>query len=284
MQTILFESPLGVISYRLIGEGKRKIIFFHGFPGSSAQIKLFERFLQKYDLQVLCFDRPGYNQTHIKSSGDNMADAMKIAMALVDKLSWQKFEVFGVSGGAPYALSLSGLHSDRVLNTQIMCGLGALNVDGVSEHFSKISKLSLHAIPLVPGKILKNIFKPLNPKPSGKKKVHPLHYFMPLAKADIEVCLEPGVRGDLDLALKEALVQNALGPQLDSKVFLSSWSKNLSNLKGPICFWHGAEDKVINQKVSLGMSATVPGAKFVLIPNHGHLSLPIVELERFLLV
>jgi pimeloyl-ACP methyl ester carboxylesterase len=66
------------VSYRKIGNGPRKILFFHGFPGSSSQIRLFESSLSLHSIEVLCFDRPCYNQTSFLST-DMMQETLQIA-------------------------------------------------------------------------------------------------------------------------------------------------------------------------------------------------------------
>ena len=57
------------VSYRLRGSGSRRVLFFHGFFGSSAQIDFFDSVLADLDLQVLALDRPGYGESSAKTLG-----------------------------------------------------------------------------------------------------------------------------------------------------------------------------------------------------------------------
>jgi len=49
------------VSYRRLGSGSRKVLFFHGFPGSSAQVEPFRSFVDSLDLDIVYVDWPGYH-------------------------------------------------------------------------------------------------------------------------------------------------------------------------------------------------------------------------------
>ncbi|MBL7556440.1 MAG: alpha/beta hydrolase [Bdellovibrionaceae bacterium] len=105
MSYLLAETSHGKVSYRRLGNGPRKILFFHGFPGSSKQIDIFKNEVEKLGLDVLCFDRPGYYHTEIKTS-DTLSVTTDIAMELVSMLGWTDFEIVTVSGGTPFGITI----------------------------------------------------------------------------------------------------------------------------------------------------------------------------------
>jgi hypothetical protein len=266
----------GRVSYRKLGHGKRKILFFHGFPGSSRQIDIFNSELQSQDLEVLCFDRPGYHHTQIKTA-DSLNVTIKIAMELVSTLSWTKFDVVTVSGGTPFGIGLALQYPESVSAVRVISGLGDLSLPSVRKNFPILSVFGLRVLPIVPSQIIRNALH-INP---GKRNPV-IDFFLPPSKADFELTNNKEVRDSLNQSLSEALEQGFLGPKQDSPVFLSNWSEGAAHLKAPIHFWHGDLDNVISKKVSESMAPLFPNGKMTLVKNHGHLSLPITWIEQIL--
>ena len=270
------DTSQGRVSYRKIGHGKRKILFFHGFPGSSRQIDIFNSELQSQDLEVLCFDRPGYHHTQIKTA-DSLNTTVKIAMELVSTLSWTKFEVVTVSGGTPFGIALALQNPESVSAIRVISGLGDLSRPSVRKKFPTLSFYSLKVLPIIPTLLIRNALH-INP---GKRNPV-IDFFLPPSKADLELANIKDVRDSLNQSLSEALEQGFLGPKQDSPVFLANWSAGAADLKAPIHFWHGDLDNVISNKVSESMAPLFPNGKMTLVKNHGHLSLPITWIGQIL--
>lgn len=123
------------ISYRKLGKGSRKILFFHGFPGSSAQIFPFQEFAESLDLEVLCLDRPGYNQTSPGNPEPFKQSNLDI-LTLTQELKWKQFEVISVSGGTPYLFSFLKDHSALASKVSIISGLGPICLPPIQENTS----------------------------------------------------------------------------------------------------------------------------------------------------
>lgn len=270
------DTSQGRVSYRKLGHGKRKILFFHGFPGSSRQIDIFNSELQSQDLEVLCFDRPGYHHTQIKTA-DSLNVTLKIAMELVSTLSWNKFEVVTVSGGTPFGIALALQNPDLVIAIRVISGLGDLSRPSVRKYFPALSIYGLKVLPVVPTRLIRNALH-INP---GKRNPV-IDFFLPPSKADLELAKNKEVRDSLNQSLSEALEQGFLGPKQDSPVFLANWSAGAAALKAPIHFWHGDLDNVISNKISESMAPLFPKGKMTLVKNHGHLSLPITLIGQIL--
>jgi pimeloyl-ACP methyl ester carboxylesterase len=270
------DTSQGRVSYRKLGHGKRKILFFHGFPGSSRQIDIFNSELQSQDLEVLCFDRPGYHHTQIKTA-DSLNVTVKIAMELVSTLSWTKFEVVTVSGGTPFGIALALQNPESVSAIRVISGLGDLSRPSVRKKFPTLSFYSLKVLPIIPTLLIRNALH-INP---GKRNPV-IDFFLPPSKADLELANIKDVRDSLNQSLSEALEQGFLGPKQDSPVFLANWSAGAADLKAPIHFWHGDLDNVISNKVSESMAPLFPNGKMTLVKNHGHLSLPITWIGQIL--
>ena len=278
-------TSLGSVSYRLLGEGQRKVLFFHGFPGSSAQVYLFTEAAKQLNLQVLCFDRPGYLQTSPTPDKHSLAATLQISRELTEQLDWKKYEVATVSGGTPYGLSLAATEAHRITEVRVICGLGYLRHPEVMRHFPKKSLLGLSVLPKIPGQLIKTVLmKSLQYEKSKALGRRPplLEFFLPISEAD-RACLSDAKNMNvLNENMIEALRQKARGPQLDAQVYMSGWGRLLEEMKIPVCFWHGDEDTVIPYQVSEEMARLIPNASFKLMRKEGHYSLPILHTAQIM--
>ena len=276
--------PIGQVSYRHRGSGARKILFFHGFPGSSSQIQIFEKFIQSHDLEVLSFDRPGYNQTILKNdrlAAHDLPATLELAREFVQSFGWKNFEIFSVSGGTPSALSFAQKFPHSVLGLHVVCGLGALQELSVGLHYRKSILWGLRILPFTPGWILKKAL--LSSARRNQRAQNPLlNYFLPSSKTDFDFMSLQEVRQTLNISLTEAMAQNALGPKQDARVFLSNWGEKLKSFSHPIHFWHGEEDHVLPHQMSERMAEIIPKARFRKIPGEGHISLPGRSMKTIL--
>lgn len=270
------------VSYRKLGKGDRKILFFHGFPGSSAQIELFKSSLESQDLEVLCFDRPGYNLTEPPRSAESMLEeTIQIAADLTNQMGWKTFEVVVVSGGTPHGLAFTQKFASRVSQVRVICGLGYIQNPDIKKHFKPMQIFSLNNLKHVPGSLLKKILTQTKEvKPNQRSRI--FEFFYPTSKADRAAIIERALAKTFAATLAEAVKQNASGPKADSQVFLSNWGADLKEFKTPIHFWHGDEDLVISSDVSKIMATLIPHSKMTLIPNEGHVSLPLRKTGEIL--
>jgi len=276
MSYLLAETSHGNVSYRRLGNGPRKILFFHGFPGSSKQIDIFKSEIEPLGLDVLCFDRPGYFHTEIKTQ-DTLAVTTDIALELISKLAWTEFEIITVSGGTPFGVTMGFKYPNRVKSIRVICGLGDLNVAHVKKSFSAVSLWALKVLPIVPASLIKRALKI---KPGKRNPV--MDFFLPASAADLEIAKQGGVRDSLNQSLSEALQQDFLGPKQDISAFMANWSNGSADLTVPIHFWHGDQDSVISNKVSVSMAPLFPKGKMTLVKNQGHISLPVTSMSQIL--
>lgn len=290
------EGTLGSISYRKIGNGKRKVLFFHGFPGSSAQLRLFESFAEKLDLEALCFDRPGYYKTSFPadlakchSADELIAPTLRAAQDLIRLYNWNKYEIVTVSGGTPFGLSLALdeqlKNTNRVIQIRVICGMGYLKHPKIRPHFPLKSQFGLLLLPQLPGPMIqKFIQKAMVQKPAHQKnkRLPFMEYFFPSSEADNKCLVQTNGVAVLNQNLLEAVNQGAVGPKVDARVFLSDWGRNLKQLKTPVFFWHGDEDPLLKPEISETMATLLPQAGYRLVRNEGHLSLPILRAEEIM--
>ena len=73
-------------------------------------------------VRVLMPDRPGYGGS-ARRPGRSVADVVDDVRVLADAQGWERFAVFGGSGGGPHALACAALLPDRVIRCAVLSGI-----------------------------------------------------------------------------------------------------------------------------------------------------------------
>ena len=268
------------ICYRKLGNGKKKILFFHGFPASSALIHIFQDFLAQYDLEVICIDRPGYNYTSM--SKDDFLDTHANDNAqVISHLGWEEFELMSVSGGTPHLFHFAQYIDGDDYNIQkvmIMCGLAPLGFLRARQLMGRRPIASLKVLSKLPEHVFKGIFK----RAYTEKIDLVMRRLMPVSKADAEALCTGSVRDDLLKSLFEAFAQSGKGPKLDATEYFKLNSLKLGNYKGGVSVWHGSEDRIVPVEVGRYLAENTENSTLHILEGEGHYSLPRKSLEQHL--
>lgn len=259
------------ISYRKLGNGSRKILFFHGFPGSSAQIFPFQEFVESLDLEVLCLDRPGYNKTSPGNTEPFKQSNLDI-LTLTEELQWKQFEVISVSGGTPYLFSFLKDHSALASKVSIISGLGPICLPPFKRILPIKAQVSLFFLPTMPDIIFQLLLK----------KPQLIRLFLKPSSSDLGVLRKIENLKILETALHEAFLQNGIGPKQDAKAFLSNWNLSVESLPSDISIWHGGEDQIIPVDMAKQLSALLTKARLFILPTEGHYSLAFNFIRKIL--
>lgn len=272
------------ISFRRVGTGKRKILFFHGFPGSSSQIEPFREHADAFDLEVICVDRPGYHKTEVMQGGQ-FSQATRTMKSLLDSFGWESCEVMSVSGGTPFIFAFTQTYPEFVSKFTIVSGLGPVGNKEFQQFLSWKARFTLGLLPKLPGAIFKSILPKYNSKSSAvsvEPKFNIIRYLLPGSAADAKVMQEQRIQEVLGRALHEAFMQKGAGPQRDAAAYLKPWSLELNGYSGPIHIWHGDEDRILPLGMAQQMAELIPTAKLHVLNNEGHYSLIIKRTAHIL--
>jgi pimeloyl-ACP methyl ester carboxylesterase len=103
-----------VVAYRRYGPaGGRPVVFHSGTPGTRHLGPRIVAQVERHELDLLIMDRPGYGGS-TRLPGRRIADVVPDVARLVDLHGWDRFAVWGGSGGAAHALACAALLPDRV--------------------------------------------------------------------------------------------------------------------------------------------------------------------------
>jgi pimeloyl-ACP methyl ester carboxylesterase len=268
------------LSYRRVGGGARKILFYHGFPGSSLQVDLFRPFAESHGLDVICLDRPGFGQTQV-AAGPQLELATEYSRRLVEREGWTGCEVFAVSGGAPFGLDFARRNPGLVRSTVVLSGLGPLAIPEFARLLSRRALFALRAFGYVPGHWIGAAVT--GTARSGlAMDMALMRFFLPASAPDELVIGDAAIGKALFVAKQEAFSQRGLGPRRDAAAFLSPWGWEPEQFSGRVAFWHGLEDSVISAEMSRRLAARIPGARFHGMADEGHFSLSIRRIGEIL--
>lgn len=280
----LIQSDGMSISYRRVrageGKGARRILFFHGFPGSCAQIGPFQKVASEFDLDVVAMDRPGYNQTST-SAGDQREQVNRSTLGLMKHLGWSCCEAISVSGGTPFLLSLVRENPSLVSSFSIVCGLGPVANADFRDVMRPKALLAMKLLPNIPGGLIQKVL-PDPSKPRNLAKFQLLRFFLPVSSADTRVVTDPWSSGVLLQGLHEAFLQKGKGPAQDARSYLTEQNIDLKGYPGGIDIWQGDDDHIVPPEMAHRLAKAIPQAKLHIVPGEGHYSLPFHRIADVL--
>jgi pimeloyl-ACP methyl ester carboxylesterase len=108
----------------------RKAIFEYGTPGTRLLAPLLTEAARRAGFELLVIDRPGYGAT-TRRPGRRVVDVLDDAQAVVHVMDWDRFAVWGGSGGAPHALAIAARLPDRVSACAGVVGLAPYDAAGL---------------------------------------------------------------------------------------------------------------------------------------------------------
>ncbi|MEE8412122.1 MAG: alpha/beta hydrolase [Acidobacteriota bacterium] len=254
------------------------VIYSHGFPGSRLGVRLGEVDAKRYGIRLIAFDRPGWGESD-PLHGRRLTDWPRDVADAADRLGCTRFNLIGVSGGAPFALACAAALPDRVGRTGIVCGLGPVVAmhkgDGMMWHnrvgLTMASRAPWLVRPVmgVSGPILRRFF--------GVAIDHLARHAGP---ADAAVLADPAIRDILGAEFREAFRHGGAGAAADGLIYGADWGLDLAAIKGPVHLWHGEDDRIVPLAMAHWVAERIPGVSVSYHPGEGHFSLVIGHLAE----
>ena len=109
------------------------VFYFHGFPASRLEGQLVHDAAVRQHVRLVALDRPGFGCSDFRPR--TLADWPRDVVEVADALGVNRFAIYGLSGGAPFALACAADLPDRVSATAIVAGLG---MTMVTEDFAQL--------------------------------------------------------------------------------------------------------------------------------------------------
>jgi pimeloyl-ACP methyl ester carboxylesterase len=257
------------------------VIYFHGMPGSRLEAALLNDSALQLGLRIIALDRPGFGQSTFQP-GRRIIDTIDDTHQLADTLQLERFHVLGLSGGCPYALACSWGMPDRVMQTIIMAGLGQFACSQHTRDVPFFARLTLQAAARFPQTIL-HIYSTLV-TPLVKNNTGLLQYLLGSHKceADQAVWKIPSVAEVFATSVRETFAQGGHGPAYELTLISQPWGFPLQDIRTPVTFWHGGEDKTVPLSMGTENHTKTPASVLHSLPEEGHFSLPVRQMDNIL--
>lgn len=211
-----------ILRYCLYGRTDGYPVISHsGSPSSRWKSPTLIESMQRSKLCLLVYDRPGYGGS-TRRPGRTVADAVDDVCALADTHGWNRFAVFGGSGGGPHALACAALLPDRVTRCALLSAIK----------------------PADPG-------KPRYDEPALRSRLAEVsaEIMERINAGGPELPTEPGPPAlddpDAMARLRATFIDGMDGWADDSIAFARPWGFDLTTITVPVGIWRGTGDSTV---------------------------------------
>lgn len=244
------------------------IILLHGTPGSRLMFSVAESPARRLGLRLICPDRPGIglSSPHPDRTLASFADDLA---ALRGQLGLPRTALFGVSGGAPYAVVAAARHPAAVSLLALVSPMGPVaDLAGV--------------VPIHPGH--RGFFlwfgqtRWLAPGASAiavrfflsDPQAFHRRFAKMLGPPDEATLMRPEIARHVERDVRECVRQGVDGAMQDFALYGRSWNCDFSAVRAPVLFWQGTADKIVPPAVSFALAARLPTVSVHRIVGAGH--------------
>jgi len=246
----------------------RPVFLMHGIAGSRFLRHPDDAVLHRLRLRLIIAERPG--------SGDSdplperrITDWPRDIAALADHLRIDRFGVLGYSAGTPYALATALALPARITTLGLVAAMPPVerleDLGAYAPTFRMSLMVARHTPGLLPPLlrvmvkgIRANVYRYLEQSLEGTTDSDRAVLADPRLRASYAQGLLAGVRrGEQDLAAEILLVAR-------------DWQLDLSQLTVPVRLWHGDGDNIVGLGGAQRLTARLPQAHLVPLPEAGH--------------
>jgi pimeloyl-ACP methyl ester carboxylesterase len=268
------------------GDPKGKPVFsLHGTPGGRLLYEKHVEDAQRRGLRLIGYDRPGYGGS-TRNPGRRVVDAAADVKAIADDLGFDRFALWGLSGGGPHALAVAAKLNGRAVAVASLASPAPWDADGL-DPFEGMGEANVEDAKLFLSDRAASE-KKLRADADGLKQANAdeVRQFLLTLLSDVDkVALTEQLNAFLRRQGQDGLTPTADGWFDDGVAGFEPWGFDLSEVRVPLQYWHGAHDKFVPFSHGQWLAAHLPRAEIHLEPNEGHLSLyenRIPEVQKWL--
>ncbi|NIM01968.1 MAG: alpha/beta fold hydrolase [Acidobacteria bacterium] len=253
------------------------LFLFHGFPGSRLGVQLAHEEAQRQGVRLIALDRPGWGQSD-PLRGRRLHDWPADLTAAADRLHCDRFNVLGLSGGAPFSLASAAAVPDRIGRVGVLCGLGPVAAmrkgDGMIWHNRLGLKLASRARWLVGPALI--VAAPLLRHLSGFAIDNLTRHS---GAADRAALSDPWVRQVFGREFREGFRSGA-GAAVDARIYGAAWDLDFAAIVPPVFLWHGEADTIVPVSMARWVADKIPDVHPTYYPGEGHFSVVLNHLPE----
>lgn len=262
-----------ILAYTQHGDSSGKpILFIHGNPGSRFVRHPDETIAQRLGARIITPDRPGYGLSDFQP-GRRLIDYPDDAAQLMDSLGIEKFAVFGVSAGGPYAAACAYKLANRVSKTAIVSTAGPLDRENAFENVHPSIRVGFQMAKNFPGWLCRYILWRQNQRQMSEPEKSLDERAAILSKADQVTLARPEIRAQVLGYRQEAMRQGVKGTLRELQILSSPWGFPLEAIPGPVDIWHWEDDLLAPIQMGRYVAKQIPNVHVHFLPGGGHYSI-----------
>jgi pimeloyl-ACP methyl ester carboxylesterase len=221
------------------------VVFHHGTPGTCGAGAIVAEAATRHGVRLIAVSRPGYGTSATTPPG--LASVASQVADLADELGIQRFGVWGLSGGGPYALAQAAVTPDRVSRAVVSAG-GApgSQLQDTDELVAESEQLSAHF-----GALDADGFLAQAPPHEMFFREHP-----ELIDAFLANIRRATTRPD--------------GHVRDNLSWQGEWDVALDSMRVPVDLVYGDADRMVILENGHRLAAAIAGARLTVLPGAGH--------------
>lgn len=285
----MLETPDGrTLAYAIWGDQRGfPVLALHGTPGSRLGRWPDDDVYTEADVCWITHDRAGYGRS-TRRPGRSVADEVDDVVALADELGFERFGVFGGSGGGPHVLACAALLPDRVVRAVCMVGLAPFGAAGLErdEWLAGMDPENVKEAGWVEAgeETLTRELERQYAEENERVAVDPSTLFEGFAMSDSD-------RAELNRperlqVIRESVAEpgiNGVGGWVDDDIALIArpWGFNVDQIAVPVLVRYGVTDVFVPTAHGEWLAAHVPGCIVKVDDEAGHLgSNPVSEIQE----
>jgi len=234
------------------------VFWHHGTPNLGAPPEPLLPAAARLGIRWVSYDRPGYGGS-TSHPGRDVASAAADVAGVADALGIEQFAVMGHSGGAAHALACAALLPERVMAAVCVSGLAPYHAEGL-DWFAGMGAAGAAE---------------LRAAARGRAA---LEGHLATAEFDPELFTpadHAALAGDWSwlLTVVEQAMEGGLGGMVDDDLAgVAPWGFDPGQVRPPVLFVHGGQDRMVPSGHSQWLARRAPGAELWLRPDDGHVS------------
>ena len=252
--------------------GGKPVMYYHGWPSSRLQARLAHHLAQERGLRLIAMDRPGMGRSTWEP-GRRLATWPELIGRFADSLGIGKFGQIGVSGGGPYVLACAARIPERLSGSAVLGGAVILDESGLRglhpayRMLGKVRKL--------PAPVFSGLFRLASVASRWQPGWPPLSWVLStVAAEDRRLLLDsPNLWVLIAKSFREGV--RGRGVMTDAEIYFQPLDFDPGEVRHPIRYWHGGDDRNIPLASVREFTCRIPGAELTVEDGLGHFSLVI---------
>ncbi|MCP4933736.1 MAG: alpha/beta hydrolase [bacterium] len=257
-----------LMGYAQYGDaGGRAVLAIHGTPGSRIMIRPADQFASQNGIRLIAPDRPGYGFSS-SYPDTSFAQWVKDIALLLEALKIDRFWLFGVSGGGPFAIAIAALIPQRVIGLALISPVGIIDQE-VRQVWSWRNKLFFSLLPRYqilakPVFTIARLLITLGPDLFLKI------FSLGLSRSDRLILSKRHHQEALLAAFCDGLRSGVIGMLEDLRLFANPWQLPLQKVDMPVFIWQGSRDLMVPKKAVFKLADSFRNVEIVRLPGQGH--------------